>query len=130
MFVHRERVRYRDINSFGHVSYALFLVYAEEARNAWLRQLGLLKRADDHVPIIVARSEVDYRSQVSVDDEIAIAIHCSRVGNKSFDLVYEFRVDDRLVADVRTVVVGLDYESGETIRIPDDWRAALSSGTE
>ena len=126
MFVHTERVRYRDINSYGHVSYALFLVYAEEARNAWLRELGLLDRSDDVIPALVARAEVDYRVRVEPDDEVAIAIHCSRLGTKSFDIAYEFRVAETIVAEALTVMVGFDFARGESMPIPAEWRAALS----
>ena len=35
-FVHRETVRFRDVDSMGHVNNAVFLTYIEEARIAYL----------------------------------------------------------------------------------------------
>jgi acyl-CoA thioesterase FadM len=45
---------------------------------------------------------------------------------KSFELEYELRAGERLVAEAKTVIVCFDYERGETVPVYDDWRAALS----
>ena len=50
----------------------------------------------------------------------------TRVGNKSFDLGYELKVGDRLVAEAKTVLVAFDYERGESRPLPDAWRKLLS----
>src|SRR6266550_7903332 len=39
-FVHRETVRFRDVDSIGHVNNAVFLTYLEEARIAYLLPFG------------------------------------------------------------------------------------------
>ena len=124
-YVHREIVRYRDADAFGHVNNAVYLTYLEQARNAWLRELGLVSGVAD-ITMILARVEIDYRAQLEIDEEVEVRVRCSRLGTKSFELEYELRVDGRVVAEAKTVLVGFDYERNETTPIPDRWRKALA----
>ncbi len=125
-FVHRERVRFRDLDAFGHANNAVFLTYLEQARIEFLRHLGLLGDVHD-MTMILARAEIDFRSQATLGEEIDIGVRPSRFGTKSFDLDYELRAGDRLVAEARTVLVAFDYASGETIELPDSWRERLAA---
>ena len=122
MFVHRETVRFRDLDSMGHVNNAVFLTYLEEARIAFLFGRGATTDS-----IIVARVEIDYRAPVRLGDTVEIGVRCSRLGTKSFDLDYELRVDERVVAEARSVQVFYDYERREASELPADWRQALSA---
>jgi acyl-CoA thioester hydrolase len=119
--VHRERVRFRDCDSLGHVNNAVYLTYLEEARVDMRNQFGL-----EWTQMILARCEIDFRDQVSVGEEVEVTMWPSRVGNKSFDLSYELEVGDRLVAEAKTVLVAYDYERGESIPLPYAWRKLLS----
>jgi acyl-CoA thioester hydrolase len=125
-FVHRERVRFRDLDAMGHVNNAVFLTYIESARFAFLDHLGAASGVDN-MPIIVARIEIDFRAPVSLGDEIEISVRATRFGDKSFDLDYVLRVGGQVVAEAKSVLVGYDYGSGETIAIPADWRERLAA---
>jgi len=124
-FVHRETVRYRDADAFGHVNNAVYLTYLEQARNAYLRDLGLVRGVKD-ITMILARVEIDFRSQLEVDELVEVAVRPSRLGTKSFELEYELRSGGRLVAEARTVLVGFDYARNATAPIPERWRRALA----
>lgn len=125
-FVHREVARYRDADAFGHVNNAVYLTYLEQARNAWLRELGLVRRRED-IAMILARVEIDYRAQVEIDEQVEIGVRCGEIGTKSFTLHYELRgAGGRVVAEARTVLVCFDYARGETVPVYPAWRAALS----
>jgi len=125
-FVHREQVRFRDLDAMGHVNNAVFLTYIESARFAFLDHLGAASGVDN-MPIIVARIEIDFRAPVSLGDEVEIAVRATRFGDKSFDLDYVLRVGGQVVAEAKSILVGYDYGSGETIAIPDDWRERLAA---
>jgi acyl-CoA thioester hydrolase len=126
MFVHRERVRFRDLDAMGHVNNAVFLTYIESARVAFLQQLGAAATPQD-MSIIVARIEIDFRAPVGFGEEVEIAVRASRFGGKSFDLDYELRVGGAVVAEAKSVLVAYDYGKGEAIEIPDDWREKLAA---
>ena len=77
--------------------------------------------------MILARVEIDFRAPVEFDEEVEVGIRVARLGTKSFDLESEIRASGRLVAEARAVLVGYDYENGETIAIPDEWRRKLTA---
>jgi len=62
-----------------------------------------------------------------VGETVSIGVRPSRLGTKSFELEYELRSDDRLVAEAKSVLVGYDYASGESRPIPGRWRERLSA---
>ena len=125
-FTHREHVRYRDLDAFGHVNNAVYLTYIEQARNAFLVHLGLIRGIED-ISMILARAEVDFRSPATLGEEIEIGVRPARFGTKSFDLEYELRAGGRLVAEARSVLVGYDYDRGETVAVPEEWRRSLAA---
>ena len=124
-YVHRERVRFRDVDGLGHVNNAVFLTYIEQARAAlFLEHGGVTTLAA--LRMILARVEIDFRSPVEYGETVDVVVRPGRVGTKSFDLEYTLRVDDRVVAEATSVQVAFDYETGETIAVPDDWRKLLA----
>jgi acyl-CoA thioester hydrolase len=125
MFVHREKVRFRDLDGLGHVNNAVFLTYMEQARSELLLQRGLIGTLDELV-IILARVEIDFRSPVEFGETVDVELRLGRLGTKSFELEYTLRVGDRVVAEGKSVQVGFDYETGTTIPIRDEWRKLLA----
>jgi acyl-CoA thioester hydrolase len=119
-FVHRERVRFRDLDSLGHVNNAVFLTYLEEARIGYLVPHGA-----EAANMILARVEIDFRAPLREGDQIEIGVRPSKVGTKSFELEYEIRRADTVAAQARTVLVSYDYSNGRPVELPDSWREAL-----
>ena len=76
---------------------------------------------------ILARMEIDFRSELRAGEEVEIGTRCPRIGTKSFDLEHELRADGRVVARARSVLVAYDYERGESVPVPDDLRLRLSA---
>jgi len=125
-FVHSETVRFSDLDGFGHVNNAVFSMYLEGARLAWFGRYA----ADEPMPlrdVILARTEIDFRSQVVYGDTVEIGVRPSRVGTKSFEFECELRVGDRLVAEAKSVLVGYDYDSGRSVEVPERWRLRLQA---
>jgi len=127
-FVHYETARFSDLDGMGHVNNAVFSVYIEQARLAWFGRYV----AEEPMPledVILARTEIDFRSQVGFDETVAIGVRPSRVGTKSFEFEFELRVGDRLVAEAKSVLVGYDYASGRSVEVPERWRRRLDPPT-
>jgi acyl-CoA thioester hydrolase len=126
MFVHREAVRFRDLDALGHVNNAVYLTYIESARFAFLHHLGAVQTLAD-LSIIVARIEIDFRAPVGLGEEVEVSVHASRFGGKSFDLDYVLRVGETVVAEAKSVLVSYDYGKGEAVELPDEWREKLAA---
>jgi acyl-CoA thioester hydrolase len=125
-FVHHEHVRYRDLDAFGHVNNAVYLTYLEEARNAFLAHLGLVRDVAD-IRMILARTEIDFRSPLRLGEEVQIGVRPGRLGNKSFDLDYELCAGGRVVAAAKVVLVTYDYERSAPIPVPEEWRERMAA---
>jgi acyl-CoA thioester hydrolase len=121
-YVHRETVRFRDVDELGHVNNAVFLTYLEEARIGFL-----LPKGADASGMILARVEIDFRAPLRSGDELEIGVRPVGVGTKSFELEYEIRTGDTVAAVAKTVLVSFDYETGRTVELPQAWREALAA---
>jgi acyl-CoA thioester hydrolase len=125
-FVHEEKVRFRDLDPMGHVNNAVFLTYIEQARVAFLAEVGAATGLED-MSMIVARIEIDFKAPVRLGDELEISVHASRFGTKSFDLDYVLRVDGEVVAEAKSVQVVYDYGRRQPMPLPADWREKLTA---
>ena len=114
----RERVRFRDCDAMGHVNNAVYSTFLEEAR---IDVLGGL--AD----FILARVEIDFRSELRAGEEIEVRTRCSRIGTKSLDLEHEIHANGRLAAEAKSVLVGYDNERGESVALPEELKTRLGS---
>ena len=115
---HRDRVRFRDCDAMGHVNNAVFSTYLEESR------IGVLGGLND---FILARVEIDFRSELRMGEEVEVRTRCSRIGTKSFDLEHVIDAGGRVVAEAKSILVAYDYERGESVPVPEALRARLTS---
>jgi acyl-CoA thioester hydrolase len=121
-FVHSERVRFRDLDALGHVNNAVFATYLEQARIEFLRRFGATQQ-----DMILARLEIDFRAPVGFGEDVEIEVRPARVGKKSFGLDYTVRVDERVVAEAKSVLVAYDYQREASVELPARWREALAA---
>jgi acyl-CoA thioester hydrolase len=121
-FVHRETVRFRDLDSLAHMNNAVYATFIEQARIAFLSPQGA-----DVQNMILARLEIDFRSPVELGETVEIEVTPTRVGTKSFDLGYVLRAGDRVVAEAKTVLVAYDYELAQSVELPNDWKERFAA---
>ena len=130
-FRHRTslQVRFRDIDAFGHVNNAVFFSYVELARIRYLLDVLEIEADFSTLPLILARVELDFRAPVYFGDELEVATRVDRIGNTSFAMSHRVTAgdDQRLVAEVETVLVTYDYRTASPIRVPDEWRASIGA---
>jgi acyl-CoA thioester hydrolase len=120
-------IRWRDLDTFGHVNHVVFLTYLEEARDEWLGRA--LASPDDVWSYVVARVEIDYRRELRLEDDLVIArCRLERIGNSSVTTRESLSTrDGELAADARAVLVARDEETGRSRPIDDRERAAFES---
>ena len=130
-YVHRERVRFGDLDAMRHLNNVVFLRYFETARIAFIRDL--FPKHDPADPesaktgLIFAECHINYRSPVHFDEEVAIECSVGEVRRSAFQMRYAMSVDDRLVADGYGWLVAFDYETQRSSRLPDALRDALAA---
>lgn len=117
-------VRYRDIDSLGHVNNAVYVTYLEQARVEYVQDVFAAGPLDPG--FLVAHVSVDYERPIELDDRVVVALGVTDIGTASVTMGYEIRADGNLAATAETVVVAVDDGTGEPTPIPDSWRERIA----
>jgi acyl-CoA thioester hydrolase len=118
-------VRFRDLDAMGHAHHSLVLIYIEEARAAWWREVTG-SDAVAAIDYVMAEITLRFQRRIFYPDRITVDVRTARVGRSSFDLEYELRAaDGALVATAQTRQVMYDYERAASKPIPDVLRRRL-----
>lgn len=120
------RVRWSDLDSYGHVNNVRFYDYVQEGRLRLLAGLG--EQTGAGRSWLVVRQDVDYRAQLGFRTEpYEVRTAVAAVGRSSLTLAARIQDphDGTLFAEARTVGVCADQQ-GRPIPIPDDLRSALT----
>jgi acyl-CoA thioester hydrolase len=121
-YVHRERVRFGDLDAMRHLNNVVFLRYFETARIAFIRQL-----VPEHDPshperddfgVIFAECHIAYRSPVYFDEEVAIECSVGEVRRSAFQVTFRMTVEQRLAAEGYGWLVGYDYSLQRATPLP------------
>ena len=121
-------VRFRDIDSMGHVNNAVFLTYFEEGRKAFLFEvLNIVNPAD--YPFILAHIDCDFLKPVRLGDSLTLLVWIGEIGNKSFTFKYQL-VDPRDTSATygkgTSIMVYFDYRANKAVPIPDGFLKKIS----
>ena len=120
-FQNKQYVRWGDLDAFGHVNNATYLIYAQEARFAWSKMLEM----------VVARAEVDFIAPIYTGDiYIDVEIWVNKIGTSSFGVTYEMKNGDELVAVVKTVQVTVSMDTKKSRPLTDAEREFLNKYLE
>lgn len=115
-------VRYMEVDAQGVVFNAWYLTYFDEAMSAYLAHRGLpyQRMLDAGFDVQLVRSEIDFRTGVRWQDEIAVAVSTSKLGRTSFVLDFEVRRGDagrtsidRAPAREERNESGIDHQRGD-----------------
>ena len=119
-------VRFRDMDSMGHVNNAVYLTYFENARIAYWRAVPGI-RSRRNLDYILARAECDFRSPTTLEDELCCHVRVGWFGRSSFAFEYLLRDEHsaRIVAEGRTVQVMYDYVERRSRPLDPEVRSAI-----
>jgi len=120
-FQNKQYVRWGDLDAFGHVNNATYLIYAQEARFAWSKMIAM----------VVARAEVDFIAPIYTGDiYIDVEIWVNKIGTSSFGMTYEMKNGDELLAVVKTVQVTVSMDTKKSRPLNDAEREFLNKYLE
>ena len=126
------QVRWADLDAFGHVNNAAYLVLVQEARAdfTWYsrKNVGGKPILED---MVVARAEVDFQEPIydgGIDVDVAITV--ARLGNSSFELNYVISHQGLIHARVKTVQVAVSMETKKSRPLTEEERSFLSDYLE
>jgi len=122
---HSVAVRFKDIDVGGHAHHSHVLVYFEEARARYWRDVVGLGGLDE-VDFILAEARVRYHGRIFYPLTLQVGARISRLGKKHF--VMEYLATDPggvPLASGETTMVMFDYREGRSKRIPDSTAEAI-----
>lgn len=126
-FRHSVTVRFRDVDVGGHAHHADALIYFEEARWAyWGEVVG--HRSAERIDYVLAECSVRWHGRVFWPQTLSVGVRVVRVGRKHFEMEYDVRSEDgEKLQSGSTVQVMYDYQTGSSVRLPDDLRQAFAA---
>jgi acyl-CoA thioester hydrolase len=128
-FAYPVTVRFRDLDPMGHAHHSLPLIYFEEARAAFWRQLTGRDEIES-IDYVIGRVRVTYRERVRFPLSAKVALRVARIGTSSFTIDYELRGPaGGLLVEGSTDQVLYDYHVGRPKVIPPEIRAGLEAAT-
>ena len=129
-FYYPVEVRYGDLDPQGHVNNAKHLTYFEQARIAYLMELGLFSKDQSfmEIGVILADVHITYLEPVYFGQNIKVGVHIAKMGNKSMNWKQNIIDADtnKEIARGEIIMVTYDYRAGKTIAIPQEWREKIS----
>jgi len=123
------KVRWSDVDAYGHVNNVKYFEYYQEARIAFLATCGqTLLRSEGTEQFVVARLTVDYRRPMVFRLEpFPIDSWVTRIGRSSYDVQSQIRDGDEVLSRATAVLVGYDVEGSQTRPLTDAERKALTA---
>ena len=126
-FTYDVPVRFRDLDPMGHAHHSLPLVYIEEARAAYWRDVAG-RRDLEAIDYVLGQVTVRFIQRIHFPSTLRVGVRVSRLGSSSFTMEYEIRNESGdLLCTAETVQVMYDYAAGQSKTIPPDIRKALAA---
>ncbi|WAT15902.1 acyl-CoA thioesterase [Xanthomonas fragariae] len=119
-------VRWRDMDSMGHVNNAKYISYLEEARVRWMLGVEGVAMTDRIAPVVAA-TNVNYRRPLVWPNDILIELFVERLGSSSITIghrILDQKDEGVLYSDGNVVVVWIDTRTGKSASLPDAVRTA------
>jgi acyl-CoA thioester hydrolase len=124
------RVRFSDVDVYGHVNNVKYFEYYQEARLTFLTSLGR-DLAEHSFGLVLARIDVDYKRPILFrSDPYLVESWVTRIGRSSFDLSAEIRDGDNLLSRAESVLVTFDLEHQRSRPLSETERDRLSAVVE
>ena len=117
--------RFSDVDSFMHVNNIWQQSYFDMGKTDFYTKVLGITGVFDRLRIITASTHTDYLGQVRLMDDIVVVTDVSRIGNKSMTLHQRIMSGDRCLTESSSVMVAFDFETQQTVPMPEEWRRKL-----
>lgn len=119
------------MDCFQHINNVCQQMYFDVGKSEYLAATLQGDAKVDRTRVLTVATNTSYLAQVRFDDDTYVTTECESIGNKSFTLlqrIYDRREGDNptIKTESRSVMVAFDFETQQTIPVPDEWRKELS----
>lgn len=132
MFAYERLVRFHETDAAGLVFFPCFFGYAHEAMEQLFGDVpggyaGMIMQRRVGLPAV--QVDATFASPLRYGDTARIEVHVSRLGNRSFELTFEFiRTSDGVhCATLHHTVVATDLVAVTSVDMPEDIRRVVQA---
>jgi acyl-CoA thioester hydrolase len=127
VLVHPVDVRFRDIDVMGHAHHSLPLVYWEEARARYWREIAGRREVGD-IDYVMGELAVRWHRRIPYPARLRAGVRVTRLGRSSFEMEYGlWDEDDALLASGRSTQVLFDYAAGRSAPLDEETRRRIEA---
>jgi acyl-CoA thioester hydrolase len=128
IFQTQVEVQIGQINYGGHLGNDSVLTLCQEARLQFLKKYEWTEIDIEGLGLIMADSQVMYRSEAFHGDLLVISLFIDNLGEHSFDLYYQINQASSgiEVARCKSGMAFFDYKTRKISKVPDIFRDALN----
>jgi YbgC/YbaW family acyl-CoA thioester hydrolase len=122
-------VRVADVNYGAHVANSAVLNFFQDARIAYLKNLGGYSEMDvgNECGIILPEAHVKYLAEMFLADELVIGARITAVSRSSFTMTYRIERDGEPTAEGETALVCFDYVKRKPRRLDVEFREKIEA---
>jgi acyl-CoA thioester hydrolase len=126
-FTHLVDVRFRDLDPAGHVHHTLPLIYWEEGRTRYWREVAG-RGSDGAVDYVLGGITVRYLRRIAYPSRLIVGVRVSRLGRSSLDMEYVLWDEEgEPLCTGRSTQVLYDYEAGRSVPLDEATRARIEA---
>ena len=120
------RVRFYELDPYGHVKHSVYVQYFEAARAQWLSELGypLHELQQAGIQIVVTEINTRYLGSAGPDEELVVETRVGDMRRVSMRFHQRILREDRVLVE-QAISAACISDSGRPIRIPAALAAAL-----
>ncbi len=113
-------VRYADTDAQGHVYFANYLTYFDEAFTGYLHAIGYPPKQmlEEGVDVVYRDAQCEYLGSCRFEDRLKIGVQVARFGTTSFTLRYVIDNAGAVVARGRLTNVCVDRQAMTKVNVP------------
>ncbi len=118
-------VRSDDLNFAQHVAHQNYFTFFQEARIAYLQQLGFSEMDICGCGMLIAEASCRYRKELFFGDRLSVACRVVQVKPKAFVMAYAIGRDAALCAEGATTNLLVDPQTKKVVTLPHGFVSAV-----
>ena len=115
------KVRYCETDQMGLVHHGSYINYFEEARIAWISNLGFSYSEMEKSGIIlpVSKLNVNYLRPAYFDDDLLISVELAELPTSRLIFNYTIKKEEEVIVTGTTVLAFLNKDTKKPVKCPD-----------
>ncbi|MGB0391530.1 MAG: acyl-CoA thioesterase [Salibacteraceae bacterium] len=124
-------IRFRDLDSLGHVNNVVYLTYVEQARIRYFDDVIGDRQDWDQWGVLLARTEINYLRPLLLKEKAQCFMECVDIGTKSMEFHFKIFMtangEQFEIASGVNILVCYNHRENKSIEVPTIWKTAIEN---